>query len=101
MNFKTSSPCATANYNSQPSQATSDAPDNGGLYDGLQSFRHRLAAVNNQLDSMLQRSFGPRPQSAGEGKNPEQPSIKQIGSSIEQEIYSLEKMVQELANFIG
>lgn len=105
MNFKstTSTVPSAANYGNSAGVIGQDAPEqvNGGLYDGLQSFRNRLTVVNGALDSMLQRAFGPRPQSAGDPKNPEQPSVKQVGASIEREINLLEHMVCELSNFIG
>lgn len=76
-------------------------PPISGLFDGLLNFKIRLGQVNNTLDSLLQRAYGPRPTGADCGKSPDVPSIKTMGSLIEQEINLLERMTSELSSFIG
>jgi hypothetical protein len=77
-------------------------PRNVGLHESLAVILQKVAQVNSLLDGVLQRVHGSRPQPPNENaKNPETPSVKQLGDRIQSELVYLETLSNDIANFVG
>lgn len=77
-------------------------PRNIGLHESFAIILQKVAQVNSLLDGVLQRVHGSRPEDPNNNaKNPETPSVKQLGDRIASEISHLESLAYDISNFVG
>lgn len=77
-------------------------PRHIGLHESFAIILQKVAQVNSLLDGVLQRVHGPRPEDPNNNaKNPETPSVKQLGDRIASELAHLESLAYDISNFVG